>query len=94
MGTAPLCFLVGTLPPRVPVVDSLQGGQCWSPLDYTISLGLLNSFQGVNCAAVDEADFYNTRGRAFIIAGWCQGFPRQLLCLTCGNFCENRAGGS
>lgn len=48
MGTAPLCSLVGTLPPHIPVVDSLQGDQSWSTLDCTISLGLLNSFQGVN----------------------------------------------
>lgn len=85
MGTATSRFLVGTLPPSIPVADSPQGDECWF---RATSLGLLRFFQGVSrkvCFLQPRRTFIIPKGGCLSSQDGCGGLPRQLLCITCRN---------
>lgn len=85
VGTATSRFLVGTLPPSIPVADSPRGDECWF---RATSLGLLRFFQGVSrkvCFLQPRRTFIIPKGGCLSSQDGCGGLPHQLLCITCRN---------
>lgn len=74
MGTATVHFLVGILPPSLPIVAPAQGGQRWRRA--AISPAMLKSFPGAGSRRLLAA-----WGAASALTGWLWGFPQSVaLC--------------